>query len=321
MNLCQIAPPLKPGDLLQVVAPCGAMREFEAFDKGVEIWRRRGYKVEISTSIDKRWGYLAGTDEIRREQLLESWIDPNVKGILCARGGYGSARLLEDWDWGDGETRGCGDAGTRRGESLALQLPIKNYQLPKWLIGFSDVTGLLWSLYKRGISGVHGPLMTTIALEPDWSIQRLFNWLEKHELAPLKGIGWGGGKVSGILLPANFTVATHLLGTAIQPELDNVILALEDVTEAPYRIDRMLTQWRLCGAFKKVRGIALGRFSRCEPVAGIPSFSVEEVLRDRLHDLSLPIISDLPFGHDGVNAALPVGIMAHLDADAGILSF
>ena len=309
MNLCQLPPPLQPGDLLQVVAPCGAMREFEAFHKGVEIWRRRGYQVEISTTIDKRWGYLAGTDEIRRQQLLESWLDPNVKGILCARGGYGSTRLLEDWDWGDGETQKRPD-----------ELPITNYQLPKWLIGFSDVTGLLWSLYQRGISGVHGPLMTTIADEPDWSLQRLFNWIEKHELAPLKGIGWGGGKVSGILLPANFTVATHLLGTPIQPELDNVILALEDVTEAPYRIDRMLTQWRLSGMFKKVRGIALGRFSRCEPVAGIPSFSVEEVLRDRLSDLSLPIISDLPFGHDGVNAALPVGIMAHLDADAGILT-
>jgi muramoyltetrapeptide carboxypeptidase len=321
MKLCQIPPPLQPGDLLRVVAPCGAMREFEAFHKGVEIWRDRGYKVEISSTIDKRWGYLAGTDEIRREQLLESWIDPNVKGILCARGGYGSARLLEDWNWGDGEMGGRGDEGMQREERLDVQLPITNYPLPKWLIGFSDVTGLLWSLYTRGISAVHGPLMTTIALEPDWSIERLFDWVEKHELAPLKGIGWGGGKVSGILLPANFTVATHLLGTPIQPGLDNAILALEDVTEAPYRIDRMLTQWRLCGALKKVRGIALGRFSRCEPLAGIPSFSVEEVLRDRLQDLSLPMISDLPFGHDGVNAALPVGIMAHLDADAGILSF
>ncbi|MFB2983031.1 LD-carboxypeptidase [Microseira sp. BLCC-F43] len=320
-NPCQLPPRLQPGDLLRVVAPCGAMREFEAFYQGVTIWQSRGYQVEISTSIDKRWGYLAGTDEIRRHELLESWIDPNVKGILCARGGYGSARLLENWDWGDGEMRGGGEAGRRGEERFDVQLPITNYQLPKWLIGFSDVTGLLWSLYQTGISGVHGPLMTTIADEPDWSLQRLFNWVEKHELEPLKGIGWGGGKVSGILLPANFTVATHLLGTPIQPGLDNVILALEDVTEAPYRIDRMLTQWRLCGAFKKVRGIALGRFSRCEPVAGIPSFSVEEVLSDRLSDLSLPIISDLPFGHDGVNAALPVGIMAHLDADEGILSF
>ncbi len=326
---CKLPPPLQPGDLLRVVAPCGAMREFEAFHKGVEIWRRRGYQVEISSSIDKRWGYLAGTDEVRREELLESWIDPNVKGILCARGGYGSARLLENWTWnavGAGNTSNLSIKQTTEQNpppsgNQDNQLPITNYQLPKWLIGFSDVTGLLWSLYQKGISGVHAPLMTTIAEEPDWSLQRLFNWVEKHELEPLKGIGWGGGKVSGILLPANFTVATHLLGTPIQPGLDNVILALEDVTEAPYRIDRMLTQWRLCGAFKKVRGIALGRFSRCFPVAGIPSFSVEEVLRDRLSDLSLPIISDLPFGHDGVNAALPVGIMAHLDADAGILSF
>lgn len=301
MNPCQLPPPLQPGDLLRVVAPCGAMREFEAFNKGVEIWQRRGYRVEISTSIEKRWGYLAGTDEIRRFELKEAWIDPNVKGILCARGGYGSARLLEDWDWGVGEG-------------------IEN-SLPKWLIGFSDVTGLLWSLCNAGISGVHGPLMTTIAEEPDWSIQRLFNWVERHSLEPLKGVGWGGGEVSGILLPVNLTVATNLLGTPIQPTLDNIILALEDVTEAPYRIDRMLTQWRLLGAFKNVRGIALGRFSRCEPLPGIPSFTVEEVLRDRFSSLNIPIISDLPFGHDGPNAALPVGIMANLDADQGILSF
>lgn len=302
MNSCQLPSPLQPGDLLRVVAPCGAMREFEAFYKGVEIWRGRGYRVEISTSIEKRWGYLAGTDEIRRHELKDSWINPEVKGILCARGGYGSTRLLEDWGNWDRE------------EEQSL---IPN---SKWLIGFSDVTGLLWSLYKTGISGVHGPLMTTLAEEPDWSLQRLFNWVEKHHLEPLKGIGWGGGSVSGILLPANLTVATHVLGTPIQPQLDNVILALEDVTEAPYRIDRMLTQWRLWGAFKKVRGIALGRFSRCEPLPNIPSFTVEEVLRDRLSDLGIPIVSDLPFGHDGPNAALPVGILAHLDADQGILS-
>lgn len=302
MNSCQLPPPLQPGDLLRVVAPCGAMREFEAFYKGVEIWRRRGYRVEISSSIDKRWGYLAGTDEIRRHELHDSWIDPEVKGILCARGGYGSTRLLEDW----------GNWHREQEQSLTPN--------SKWLIGFSDVTGLLWSLYKTGISGVHGPLMTTLAEEPDWSLQRLFNWVEKHYLEPLKGVGWGGGSVSGILLPANLTVATHVLGTPIQPQLDNVILALEDVTEAPYRIDRMLTQWRLWGAFKKIRGIALGRFSRCEPLPNIPSFTVEEVLRDRLSDLGIPIVSDLPFGHDGPNAALPVGILAHLDADQGILS-
>jgi muramoyltetrapeptide carboxypeptidase len=302
MNFSQLPPPLQPGDLLRVIAPCGALREFEAFNQGVQIWRDRWYCIEISPVIDKRWGYLAGTDQLRRQEMAEAWIDPKVKAILCARGGYGSARLLEDWSMWHGETK------------------LSRVCHPKWLIGFSDATGLLWSLFGAGISGIHGPLITTIAQEPDWSIVRLFDWLEGRPLQPLSGIGWGKGAVSGILLPANLTVATHLLATPMQPAWDNIIVALEDVTEAPYRIDRMLTQWRLCGAFNKVRGIALGRFSRCEPMAGIPSFTVEEVLRDRLADLNIPIVSDLPFGHDGANAALPVGMMAHLDGDNGILA-
>jgi muramoyltetrapeptide carboxypeptidase len=83
----------------------------------------------------------------------------------------------------------------------------------------------------------------------------------------------------------------------------------------------MLTQWRLSGVFQKLRGIALGRFSQCQAPAGIPSLAVEEVLRDRLSDLGIPIVSDLPFGHDGANAALPVGVWAQLDAATGRLSF
>jgi len=303
---CQLPPPLQPGDLLQVIAPSGALRETEAFTKGVEIWLSHGYHLRIGDGIDERWGYLAGKDQHRRLQLKEAWFDPKVKGILCARGGFGSTRLLENWSW----TQNV--AGRKQNQ---LENP------SKWLIGFSDVTALLWSLNQIGISGIHGPLLTTIASEPDWSIQRLFDLVAGRCLPPLKGVGWGGGKVSGILLPANLTVATHLLGTPIQPELDGVILALEDVTEFPYRIDRQLTQWRMSGIFPKVKGIALGRFSRCESPANIPSLSIEEVLRDRLSDLGIPIVSELPFGHDGANAALPVGIFASLDADEGVLSF
>ncbi len=290
-----LPPPLKPGDLLRVIAPSGALREFEAFERSIEIWRSRGYKLEIIPRIDDKWGYLAGTDENRRQQLAAAWQDPDCRGILCARGGFGSTRILEDWNW-------------------------PNSGLPKWLIGFSDITALLWSLYTAGISGVHGPVLTTLVDEPDWSIQRLLDWVEGRSFTPLKGCGWGGGVVNGTLLPGNLTVATHLLGTPILPHLDGVILALEDVTEAPYRIDRMLTQWRLSGALSKVCGIALGGFTRCEAPPTVPSFSVEEVLRDRLGDLGIPIVSDLPFGHDSPNAALPVGVEVTLDGDAGILA-
>jgi muramoyltetrapeptide carboxypeptidase len=282
--------------LLRVIAPSGALREFEVFEQSVEIWRSRGYQVKISPQIDDKWGYLAGTDEIRRQQLVAAWQDPDCRGILCARGGFGSTRILEDWNWQ------------------------ANSALPKWLIGFSDITALLWSLYIAGISGLHAPVLVTLADEPDWSIERLFDSLEGRPLAPLKGCGWGGGVVTGTLLPGNLTVATNLLATPILPHLDGVILALEDVTEAPYRIDRMLTQWRLSGALSQVCGIALGGFTRCEAPPNVPSFSVEEVLRDRLGDLGIPVVSDLPFGHDSPNAALPVGVEVTLDGDAGILA-
>ena len=298
MQDLRLPPPLQPGDLVQVVAPSGGLKEFSAFEKGLEIWRSRGYQIQLGSNWNTREGYLAGTDSQRRQALLEAWENPNCKAILCARGGYGSTRLLENWQWNSKSPSFC-----------------------KWIIGFSDITGLLWSLAKEGFSGLHAPVLTTLASEPDWSIQRLFNYLEGHPLAPLTGEGWRGGQAQGRLLPANLTVATHLLGTPIHPPLEGAILALEDVGEAPYRVDRMLTQWRLMGALNGVRGIALGRFSQCNLPPSSLSWTVDQVLRDRLADLNIPIVASLPFGHDGENAALPVGTEVHLDGDLGQLSF
>ena len=138
MSLPILPPALKPGDLLRVIAPSGALREFEAFNQGVEIWRSHGYRIEISDNIDNRHGYLAGTDAHRRQQLATAWQDPECQGILCARGGFGSTRILENWTWQENEIT------------------------PKWLIGFSDITALLWSLHNAGIVGVHGSVMTTL---------------------------------------------------------------------------------------------------------------------------------------------------------------
>ncbi|HHP7231909.1 MAG TPA: LD-carboxypeptidase [Xenococcaceae cyanobacterium] len=294
--LLQLPPCLQPGDLVKAIAPSGALRETAALERGLELWRSQGYRVELGDNWDSMSGYLAGTDSQRRQALAAAWKDPECKAILCIRGGYGSARLLEAWTWNQQVT-------------------------PKWLIGFSDVTSLLWSLATVGIAGVHGAVLTTLADEPAWSQNRLFDYLTGHALATLKGQGWNKQIAEGFLLPANLTVATHLLGTPLQPSFSGAILALEDVTEYPYRIDRLLTQWRLMGGFKQIKGIALGRFSRCEPYPGTNSWSVTEVLRDRLQDLKIPIVSELPFGHDGANAALPVGHRVILNAREGELIF
>ncbi len=279
-----------------MIAPSGGLQATEKFEAGLAVWRQRGYRIHLCEGYSDRWGYLAGSDQRRRQQLASALDDPDCKGILCARGGYGSTRLLEDWVW------------------PAVRLS------GKWLIGFSDITGLLWSLEKQGISGVHGPVLTTLADESPESTDRLFDWVERHQIAPITGTGWGG-KASGRLLPGNLCVATHLLGTPAEPDLTDVILAFEDVGEAPYRLDRMLTQWRSMGKFAGVKGIALGRFSGWEPTKSGPTLSVEAVMSDRLGDLGIPIVSNLPFGHDGENAALPVGLPVQLDADAGELSW
>ena len=294
-------PRLKPGDKLKVITPSGALREWERFEAGVEIWRSHGYNIELTPGFDQVTGYLAGTDENRRQQLIEALTDPNCRGILCARGGFGSTRFLEGWKW-DNITQISPD--------------------PKFLIGFSDITGLLWAFANHPqIIGIHGPVITTLATEPDWSIQRLFKGIETGFFDTLQGEGWDGKSVSGRLFPANLTVATHLLGTAYQPDLTNTIIAFEDVNEEPYRLDRMLTYWRMVGGFKGVRGIGLGRFSDCHAKGNNNSFTLEEVLRDRLGDLGIPIVSNLPFGHQGSNPILPVGMMVNLDGEKGTLSW
>ena len=290
----QLPPLLRSGDTVTAIAPSGSLKNTLALEQGLAIWRKRGYKVKLGLNYDQVNGYLAGSDRERRAALQSAWLDPESKAILGIRGGYGATRLLEEWQW-----------------DLRVT--------PKWLIGFSDITALLWSLATVNIGSLHAPVLTTLADEPDWSHARMFNFLETGNSDSLEGKTWHQGQAKGILLPGNLTVATHLLKTPWQPDLTGVILALEDVTEYPYRIDRLLTQWRSLGLLQQVKGIALGRFSRCEPYPGTTSWTITEVLRDRLAGLKIPIVSDLPFGHDGANAVSPVGQQVLLDGDRGIL--
>ena len=141
---------LKPGDLLQVISPSGCLRELDALKRGIQIWRSHGYKVELTPNYDEQWGYLAGTDESRCSQLVAAINNENCRGILCSRGGYGATRILENW-------QGLNNCSS---------------STPKWLIGFSDVTALLWTFSKMGFLSIHGPLLATLSAEPEWPIQR-----------------------------------------------------------------------------------------------------------------------------------------------------
>ncbi|MCP9858419.1 MULTISPECIES: LD-carboxypeptidase [unclassified Cyanobium] len=294
-------PPLQPGDRVRLVAASSALADLERLEAGLAVLASWGLELDGDPTRlpARRWGYLAGRDAERAGDLLPTSDDPGVPPALlaCVRGGWGSARLLE---------RPLEAAGG-------------------WLLGFSDVTSLLWHRLAMGRGGaIHGPLLTTLAAEPAWSQERLRALLFGEPLGDLEGESWEGGQAEGPLLAANLTVATHLLGTPHLPDLDGAILILEDVGEAPYRIDRMLTHWRLCGALQRLRGLGFGSFEACDDPqdtgGDTPHFSLEQVLRERTADLGIPVLAGLPVGHGRVNAALPLGVHARIDGDRGRLS-
>ena len=291
--------PLQRGDRVQLAAASSALAAAAAarLEAGMAVLSGWGLEVQPHPDPLRQWGYLAGRDAQRRADL-----HPQAPLVACLRGGWGAARLLEE------------DA--HAGATTAA---------PHWLLGFSDVTSLLWARQAAGISGgIHGPMVTTLAAEPAWSQERLRQLLFGQPLPALTGDSWSPGVAEGPLLVGNLTVATHLLGTPHLPDLRGAVLVLEDIGEAPYRLDRMLTHWRLSGALQQLAGLGFGRFSDCEAEADADSepgdaVSVEQVLKERSADLGIPVLGALPVGHGPGNGALPLGRRARLDATRGRL--
>ena len=286
--------PLQAGDRVQLAAASSALQgdAISRLEAGIVVLERWGLEVEPHRNLQRHWGYYAGTDPERLEDL-----QPNAPLVACMRGGWGSARLLE--------------------RPLAAE--------EHWLLGFSDVTSLLWARQAAGLpGGIHGPMVTTLGAEPEWSQERLRALLFGEALPPLQGTVWNPGQAEGPCLAGNLTVATHLLGTPHLPDLSGAILLFEDIGEAPYRIDRMLSHWRLSGALQQIAGLGFGSFSDCEgdeDDARDPqhSFGLQAVLQERCGDLGIPVIAELPFGHRCGNAAIPIGRRARLDGERGQL--
>jgi muramoyltetrapeptide carboxypeptidase len=292
--------PLQAGDAVQLAAASSALapEALARLEAGTAVLASWGLAVQPHPDPLRQWGYLAGRDGERRGDL-----QPQAALVACLRGGWGAARLLE------------------------LEPPASG-GMPHWLLGFSDVTSLLWARQAAGIAGgIHGPMVTTLAAEPAWSLERLRDLLFGRPLPPLAGDGWSPGVAEGPLLVGNLTVATHLLGTPHWPDLRGAVLVLEDIGEAPYRIDRMLTHWRLSGVLQQLAGLAFGRFSEADGGSQGPSaasdpaeaVSVEQVLRERSGDLGIPVLGNLAVGHGPGNAALPLGRRVRLDAGNGSL--
>jgi muramoyltetrapeptide carboxypeptidase len=249
----------------------------------------RSWQLQTPDELQGRWRWFSATDSERRESLRRAWLDPGIDAIACVGAGWGSARILEQ-GW---------------------TIP----GIPRWCIGFSDCSALLLAQRAAGaLGGVHGWFGG-----PPSQWQRLADLLEGRPVAALQGRPERPGVAEGPLLVSNLTIATSLIGTPWLPDLRGTILVLEDTGEAPYRIDRQLTQWRSAGLLRGVAGIGLGRFSWARDDVLPGDFSMEEILLERLGDLGIPLISGLPVGHGLPNLALPLGRWARLDGGSGQL--
>ncbi|MBN1654772.1 MAG: KamA family radical SAM protein [Deltaproteobacteria bacterium] len=285
---------LRPGDTIAVVAPAGPF-DLDKFERGVARLAER-YRVSYDPRIADRKGYLAGDDERRIQELLKALENEEIKAIVTARGGYGATRLLP----------------------LIDPSIIKKH--PKPLIGFSDITALHASWARARVRSIHGSNLVGLA-DLD---QRLFErWISIAEgeipeaISGLEKIAPGSG--SGPLIGGNLSVISALVGTPFGPPLSGSVLFLEEVKEAPYRIDRMLTSLYQAGWLQQLSAVVLGAFEQAE--IGPSQVTAEETLRDRLGGLEIPVLSGIPSGHIPDNAELPLGAMVSVDTEKGVLVF
>lgn len=271
--------------------------------RGLAHVRRRFGEPRLAANLERRLGYFAGDDAERLTALAAALADPDARLIWAARGGYGATRLLARLD----------PAVLRRD--------------PKLLLGFSDVTALLcWAWVHARVPSIHGPVVAQLDELPEHDRERLFDLIAGELPDPLvadeHSAALYGGRVEGLLIPANLEVLRSLIGTPHMPSLAGTILAIEEVGERPYRIDRALTQLIDSGCMRGVVGIVVGDLHACaEPDSGgSQGWSAAEVVEDRLARLGVPVLTGLPFGHaPGRNAALGFGVRARLDADQGSL--
>jgi muramoyltetrapeptide carboxypeptidase len=293
---------LAPGDRVTVVAPAGPI-ERESLEAGLRVLAGR-YEATWEPGLLSRARYLAGDDARRAGELRAAFGDAGTKAVIAGRGGYGSLRLLPRvWPGG------APDGGPPVPERAKL------------VVGFSDITALHCALQAMGRVSIHGPSVNQLATQPRAVVARFFALLE-DATAPAAGIAGSplvGGVAEGPLLGGNLSLLTRLLGTPWLPDLDGAILLLEDVTERPYKIDRMWTHLRLAGALEKIRGLALGEFTDCEELGA--DFTSQDVLWSLAAETGLPCVAGLPIGHGAVNVPVALGTRVRLDGGAGTLSF
>lgn len=295
-------PALKPGDTIAITSPAGAVWDSAQVETFSTILKGFGFKIVLGKTLTEKFGYFAGTDELRAGELNSFFADQTIKGIFCMKGGWGCARLLDKLDY---------------------KLIEKS---PKVLIGFSDITTLLIAIStKTGLVTFHGPvgnsgwnawtsdMFKSVTMDPN-ALPVFMNPATEEAIVTINS-----GKARGELVGGNLSVITSLMGSVYLPDWKNKILFLEDVKEEPYRIDRALTQLKLCGVLDSISGFVFGKCAKCLAEEPQKAFTFHEVILQHIKPLGIPAFYGAMIGHIENKLTVPLGIRAELDADKGTI--
>ncbi len=282
---------LQANQAVGIIAPASPVNQSE-ISEGLKLLESFPLKIKQGEHIFDRLNYLAGSDNDRVSDLHQMFSDPEVKAIFCARGGYGSARLLNKIDF---------------------DLIRKN---PKIIVGFSDLTALLLAIYnKSGLITIHGPTLADLPKNKNWEhLSRLITASHRPQIFFKQGRIINKGKAKGILLGGNLSTICSLLDTPFLPSFEGVILFLEEKGESPYKLDRMLTQLLLSGRIDRLSALIIGQIEDCGEMEIMNS-----MLQERLRRLTIPVVAGLPVGHGNENISLPLGLPAVLNTERMLL--
>ena len=299
MNI--IKPPrLRKGDLIGLVAPATSPLSSERIEKGVRYLEQLGYRVRVGKHVLETDGYLAGKDEHRAEDLNDMMRDKNVKAIIAIRGGYGTPRILPLLDY-----RAARDN-------------------PKVIVGYSDITALQLALFRKtGLVTFSGPMsgvemwnsIDPYTEENFWPVvtsKTKIGILQNPDDEPTEVLR--EGKSEGRLLGGNFSLVSSMMGTPYLPGLRKSILILEDVDEAPHRIDRMFAQLRNANILKNLSGLLLAKFTDCKPSdPSKPHRTVDQILKEVAGRMNRPVIGNVQYGHIDKKLTIPIGLRTRID--------
>jgi muramoyltetrapeptide carboxypeptidase len=286
---------LRQGHEVGIIAPAGPVHQSE-IRPAIDLLVSAGYRVVLASHLFHRDGYMAGDDDSRLEDIHSMFHNEDIRVIFCARGGYGTLRLLDRIDY---------------------DLIRSN---PKIFVGYSDITALLLAIYKKtGLITFHGPVVKEFTKNSNRNLNLFFDLVSSKEALRLDMSGGAvllPGKTRGNLLGGNLSLITRLIGTPFMPSMKGALLFVEETGEPLYRVDRMLTHLRLSGLLDEVVGLIAGRFIDCGDMS-----EINNVITNTVSDFGFPVISGLPVGHGTENVTLPIGLQADLDTDHMSLSF